>query len=454
VTTDLSTALRDLAAETGTAVRGDRLAAAAWRRGRRRRRRRHIVTAAVTAGLITAALPWGLAVSTSPRHVSAGAADVAVHDYPDRIGHQWFINDLPERPGPLAGLIRVDSPDNESGWQALAPDGTRWRLPVPPLRDDVHPTLSPDGRYLGYPTADQGPFVLRNVVTGERTEFPSVGVDYALRGQHPAYWTPDGTRVLLPAVTGPGDDTGAVVLGVDGSLTPLPAVTGHVIGWTPRGLAWLGRDRDTGRVSVHVMSEAGIEILRVDLRPSLDWGDAVLGRWAGAVSPDGTRVVVVVDDGADRRARVRWFTMPDGAEEWSSTLSAGSAPACGLGWTGPWLLVPARPGRGEVGTLYVDTVMERWLVAVEPGLGSRCVIWASDAVTGGLANGWPSDGDLMLAQRLSDDGLSWWWRETLLVVAVVLAIVMVVIVRRRRRELRRGIADLTAEPWRAVSSRA
>ncbi len=147
-----------------------------------------------------------------PSLESAGS-DTAVDGYPRRIDHQWLVRDMPNRPGPVAALLQVRGERSRdmplgSGWYAVAADGHHWRLPQGREHLDTYPTLSPNGRRIGFPVDDNGPFVVHDLVSGERVEFDEIGNGRSLQeprevnpftvtSQSPGFWSPDGSKLLL-----------------------------------------------------------------------------------------------------------------------------------------------------------------------------------------------------------------------------------------------------------------
>ena len=94
----------------------------------------------------------------------------AADGYPLRITRPYVLQDLPTRPGAIAGLLRSDE-----SWLAVSPHGHLWELADDDDKFEVLPALSDDGRVLAYlQTSDDGfgEYVIRDLVSGVLTAFP------------------------------------------------------------------------------------------------------------------------------------------------------------------------------------------------------------------------------------------------------------------------------------------
>jgi hypothetical protein len=409
------------------------------------RSRAGTVSVAVLCAIAILLLAAGSLLPVQP--VASDDAGPGVDGYPQRIGHQWLIRGLPDRPGPVAALAETvtehESWDEFDGWYAVSEHGHRWRLPAARGGGDHHPTLSPDGRHLGYLASDNGPYVIHNLITGKRTEFADVGSNlgaatsrYIADGQHPSFWSTDRTRVLFgasPRVTPAG---GALVLGVDGSLTQVspPAA---MLGARPAGfvgddaVAWFTRplerkDASPIPVTVTVTGLDGEVIRTVMLRPSAPWEGDFPGQWSATVSPDGREILVLTEstfgDGVVRR-----FSLTDGTETTPLVQVSDLNMPCGAGWARSAPTVPVANFTGDDATTSKITGSRGSLVTViQPGVATRCLVWAADALTGQ-----PHDGLL----GTSTAWWTWWWREILLSLALA-AFVTWLYVRWQRKGTR------------------
>jgi hypothetical protein len=109
---------------------------------RRRRLRRRLVVAAAAA---VAGLLFALMVPVRRPRVRCRARPVARRDrrwtgIPRGLNIQWPVRELPDRPGPLAGLLETTreysdenpSPDSMARWHVFSATGRRWHLPHGP----------------------------------------------------------------------------------------------------------------------------------------------------------------------------------------------------------------------------------------------------------------------------------------------------------------------------------
>lgn len=405
-----------------------------WAAGRRRRRARRVRAAgAVVAvlGVLAVLLP-AASVPVTPTFARSSSS-AGVDGYPERIGRQWVVRDLPERPGPLAAVLQVRGEDGGPVWQAVRSDGHRWRLPGLWTMTDLYPTLSPDGRLLGYLASGEGPYVVRDLVTGGRTSFDDLGdnvlvrsTTYGLFGQHPSHWSPDGRLLQLAGFERlrPRDRLQDLVLDVRvGTITPLDRV-GFTAGWgSPDRLVRLDDTRQAPQpgstVDVVQTDLDGREVSREPLAPRQGPPPPV-SQWTGRISADGLLSLLPPEGGDDG---VRVFTL-EGAEVRTPSAAVSAAFACGTTWRSPGLV--SVPVLQPDGTLLVVDALEDRLVrrsVVAPQLGASCVVWADQALSG------TGRGAGVLGR--SSAVWTWFWRE-LLLGGLALAAVTALVVRRRR----------------------
>ena len=445
MTNTLHEALDELVAAVPGQVVSDRLAEVAWKSGRRRRLRRRVAGVALAIGI--AAMAGALISSLADDLRSVPPADhrdgARVHGYPQRIGHQWLVRGLPDRPGPAAGLMwrgaKADS------WYVVSETGHRWHLPMGRRVDDAFPTISPDGRRLGYLVDALGPYVIRDLVTGARVEFPEIAsgwglaqAKYQFSGQQPAFWTADGSRLALHASLRPTPGgvgrAGALVLDVSGSLREVAGVNGSLAGFSgPDRLVWIPRPEETPTtpatgLTALITTLDGTESRTVPLRFDTPWqADDGPNQWSAVTSPDGEEVLIMEERGSDD-AVVHRFSLRDGTEV-GTTVTVSIPPACGAGWADSTPAVATFDYTADnAATAMIDDGKARPIVVVEPGENVLCLVWASDALTGrahggllGLATGW----------------WSWWWRETLLALLMVTVLVAALRWFSHRRATRR-----------------
>ncbi len=428
-----------------------------WRRGRVRRA---AVRAGTAAGaLVVLALVAGLALAPLgvPRAaLPAGDAREGVASYPQRIGHQWWVGDLPAQGVTLAGVAQVLDGDVYR-WQPFDAGGTRYE--VPGGADlGVWPALADDGTRLGFLTAEPGShYRILDLARGSRTDYASVGTTnlrtgpagfvggrtYGVGQQSPAFFSRSGEWVALGGQRTDGWG-GVLVLGPRGAVTQVPTMD--------QAAGWLDEDHLLGRVvpdGEEAFAAPGVELVVWDrrtgrtstlgtavLHPSADgWRHSLAGQWFGTVRGDGTLWLVGTDDReeADGSLTTRPWVEGVGLPALHPVALDGS-PA---GTPAPvWLdgstsfqqyWAADDPLRGTD-----DSVVT---VAAGPDAGRRVVVsdglarvvgtlWARDALDGG-----PSWTPFGTSTRL----LTWWWKE--LALAVVLLLIWRLWCLRRVRRL-------------------
>jgi hypothetical protein len=455
MTNPLRETLDDLVVDVPRHVVPADASAAAWRAGRRRRIGKRV------AGSVAALAIAALAVTTLPvldelRSAPPADSDPApgVTSYPERIGHQWWVRELPDRPGPVAGVINLyrenQRPYVPRGWHAVSPRGVLWKIPG----DAYHePTISPDGRHLGYLRAADSPYYLHDLVTGELLEFEDISGNwtenedafaYLIYDQSPSFWSPDGSRVLLPGNRwDDGDISHRPLLSTDGSLTEVVhdyEAVGHAAGWVSDSeLAWArpirvdpdDQDSAITGITVSITDLTGTVLRAVDLDVD-DGGDDQMSsrfsQWSAATSPDGSQLLLRVE--TDWDDHYLFVYSLDNARVTATATPADLATVCPAGWTSDGRpTIPIHDWDDDLAsTAVLDDGDVRPVVRVEPGLGSRCIIWAGDALAGkarggifGMANAWPA----------------WWWKEITLLVALSAGAALLI---RRRRGVRQVLS--------------
>lgn len=369
-----------------------------------------------------------------------GSGGDVVSGHPKRLPVQWLVTGLPQRPGPIAGLLQRHSEDGFS-WQAISATGTRWRITDVHRQNDFYPVLSADGRNLGYLTDGKG-FVMRDLVEGKEVRFPQIGdnnigmgrEEVRLYSQSPGFWSPDGTRVVLPGFRDGPRKAATLVLGRDGTIVDLRLQPAHsyLIGWAGNDqVAWLTAGYGEGfdgtspprTVQLRITDVQGREQTTTPLVPNGSW-DEVFNQWTGSLSPEGDVVAVAAGERDNRR--VRLFDARTGLE--ISRTKSVSRPMgwCPISWHGRSPVVLARMGdpfddRSQLDT--VDAGADTVLAAAQPELEAGCVYWA-DAALSGTAYG--------LAPASWGGWLVWWWRECLLG-ALLLGAVIFLLRRRASR---------------------
>lgn len=415
---ELRERLDDLLDATPSYVVAD--AGAAWRAGALRRRRRQVGAGVLVVVLVLLA---GLGLGALPR---PGTVDPAEHrgggvdGYPTRIADPWRISDLPDAPGPLAGIL-VNGFD-EGDRFGVTPDGRLLRIPEGHSTGGFLPFLSDDGRHLAY-LEDGSTFVVQDLVDGTRRQVEGLGDNRALSpeayrtsGQTSGFWSPDGDRLLIwgtPSAAGKGgrfllvDEDASFVVFPD-----LPGGGGFPVGWlSSNRLAWLVDDEERRTIELLVTDDRAREQSRVRLDVTGAEVDG-LDQWTGSLSPDGSAVRLVLDGTSIV------FDTVSGARTWSGDLA--SPWNCATSWQDGEPLGAAADGLGDRDG--------RAVVATELTLGSVCLSMAADALAGEPHRGL---GGLVFGTRTG--WLSWHWREAGLgVVGGLLALAGILVVRRRR----------------------
>ncbi|CAI9416857.1 hypothetical protein [Nocardioides sp. T2.26MG-1] len=432
--TDLRERMEHLVDEVPAYVVPD--ARRAWAAGARRRLARRI--GAGVAVVVLVALTAGL-VGVLPRSSDVPPADgergSGVDGYPSRIEKPWILRDLPDRPGPLAATVELET----DHFIAVSPSGDVWRIVQEQRAGDFFPSLSADGRMIGY-LADHGAYVLRDLVTGAETRFEEIGDNandpsrpevWWTQAQVPGYWSPDGSTHLVQAWRWDADRSNLVLLlGTDGSLRQVerPGSEAYPVGWLDDGLlGWLtvaGKGR-RATAGLAVTDETGAVLRRAPLDLPARLLPA-LNQWSGSLSPDGARLGVAVPD--EQSWVVSTFATSDGARTAQVQTAMDVWEPCSMSWRGRDLVLPVLgDGPPELVTRSGERVM-----AADPALNAYCVMTAGDALGG--------DRHRAVGDLFGTTWLSWHWRQVLLDFcgALALAATFTWFLRRRGRHLRRA----------------
>ncbi|WP_392545199.1 hypothetical protein [Oryzobacter telluris] len=423
-----------------------------WRRGRRQRLARRAVTGVgvaaallVVAGLVLS-MTVGVPRAALPADGGDGVRRDGVTSFPQRIGRQWWVRDLPSSPGPLAGLVEVVATEQDSGsWQALTPDGTRYWLPG--SGDGTYPTLSADGTRLGR-VVPGGSYVVTDLLTGDSVGYDQVGDSrlvpgsqdefvggrpYGLQMQSPGFFSPSGSSLALLAGTAAADSGSVLVLDDEANVIEVDGM-GQAAGW-------LDDDRLLGRtvaVTDPAVGDREVQLVVWDRRTGRtqplrtlelpDPGPGLVaqlnGQWWGSLRADGTLWL----DADVHPGTEAWST----SERWLVGYRPGTGEAVDLAGrvVGSVATEPAKvvddvqepptyvqSWRGTVPLMGTDGQVERvWedgriLVSVQSdALDVTQVVFAQDAIDGTPT--WTPFGSTDLL-------VLWWWKEIALLVLAI-----------------------------------
>jgi hypothetical protein len=307
----------------------------AWRTGTVRRRRRYAGGAAAVA-VLGVVIGVGIHGYDSPPRVEP-ADGGGVGGFPSQLPRPFTLSELPERPGPMAGILILPELDKRAvvdaeGRSWLVPDVSRW--------EDERPTLSGDGRMLGYLSDVEervSEFVMVDLVTGRRTAFPEVGngmetdgqrttdQPYSSSGQSPGFWSPDNRWLAVNGYEIDDIDPGPLLLGVGGQVRELG------VGTWPVG--WVGPDRIavlTTKGQLKTVDIDGTVLDRVDLAVPTDF--KVFGQWSGVLSPDGSSIAVGATERVNRDPTFRVYVFDTRTGALIEDLAAGQDQPCLMGW--------------------------------------------------------------------------------------------------------------------------
>ena len=423
--------LDDLLADVPRHVVPD--AGRAWRVGAARRRRRHAAEGlAVAATVVIGLLAAGLIDPPDPSPTQPADKVVKLAGHPSAVEKPFVGQPLPDVPGVLAGTVQTDA----DGWYAVDQNGRSWALPT---TQDGYPALSDDGTRLGQLVPEGGisaVYETEDLTTGKRERYPSIGSgvddygldrtppDYFAAAQQPAYWSPDGARLVVPG--GRMDKIKATALLLeDGDVTPLD-VPGYAVGWvSPTSIAWL--THDGGRVLVTDLAGAVLREVSLQSRGPMSG----VNQWRGRVSPDGTSLAVL-DLAEDGRSRLWAFSLMDGAPlpDYPRHPNYAYDTVCPISWHADRIALGV-PGVRDVPDSADDLIDigERWGTL-------RCGSWAAEALAGPAQPG-PGISEWRY--------WSLWWHWWQLLIALGVGISLVVALRRWLR--RRPVEEIPTVDW-------
>lgn len=351
---------------------------AAWRSGARRRRRSMALRVATGAAL-AAVVAVGVLGFDGRQSVAPAGGDKGVGSHPSFVPRPLLMTNLPERPGPVAGVLNT----GDDVLAVVAEDGRSWRLPGLSGTDYV-PSLSDDGRLLGYMEMlddEKSQFVILDLVTGERTEFPDIGDNmgdsgqpYMMIGQLPSYWSSDGQWLLADGY--PNRGHGQLLLGADGEVRSVRD-RGRPVGWIGDDrLGWL-----SGPDQLVVTDLDGSVLARVEL----DAAPRGLREWTGRLSSDGSELAVV-PRGSDGGV-VTVYDVDTGQVNGRGLGSAGQF--SDLVWFGEYEPTSISPtGIAGVTRLgLVDTSSGNYVIEYSERWGAVPGVWARDSLTGDESSG-------------------------------------------------------------------
>jgi hypothetical protein len=383
----MSARLRDLLDDLAADARGygdpDLAVASARRRVAVRRVAVPLVAAAAVA--ILAAVLAAPAV----RHRVDGGPGIGTTpdteaEYPDRVSVPGRADPLPDAPlADNAAFVYAPCPRDCDPFLVMQ-DGTQYRLPRPDIGPPVYGySLSPDGRWLGWPTA--AGYQLRNL-RGDAMAIPDNGP-----GITEAWvWAPDSQSLLLARHHDGAVDHYTVVRPFESALplriAPPPATVvamrnnGDLVGWISGGepdqlpvLGLIPRGQSTlvEQLPVRVPPDASGDLMRVGERFQPD---------ALYLGPSGDFGVLVVN-AAQPRNDTHWPAGVVGLELSAGThlISRIDLPVSTGAGSGDWhvwevantlaggvVLLHWEQGRAEIVVLN-DVTGERVVVTVLPG---------------------------------------------------------------------------------------
>ena len=358
---------------------------------------------------------------------SAGDDADTVSGYPQRIGHQWHVGGLPSGE-PMAALLQRDE-NGEIGWYAVSASGRQYRLPGGGTPGGVFPTLSPDGRYVGYLAPGGHSYLLRDLVSDTTSTFPDVGTPgagtrYTAVAGAPAFWSPDGSRLLLPADPRDGGRTSGLLLGLDRTVTPVVGDQTSMAGLTDAGQVVRVYSSSAEQLVVTFAQPDGTVARRIDLTVDLALSRTLGDGWHASISPDATRLALA-DDLEEVAAIVHLFSLEGSSgDDFAPVPVPAVSGSCPIAWVADTPVMTVRDGSdGTTSTLLAESPLPEPITVVESSSDTRCLLWAESALEGGPQHAlWGT----------STGWFTWWWRELTAALLVLLALGWLVIRTHRR----------------------
>jgi hypothetical protein len=337
--------------------------------------------------------------------------------------------------------------------------GDVWHLPVQgDFLAATVPAISADGRRIAYTDETAKRYVIRDVVSGRLTSFPTVGTmelydtqpeptspepRYRTDFQTPVYFSPDGARVAVRAYAGKAAAPLLLVLGDDGSLREVPLAEELTLaGWLdddeilvlrPLGLA------GSGGAEALVPERLTLDGRRTPLARLSGDGAAIasttVSQWSPSLSPDRRTLLLALDaTGQDTVApegpgrRIMSFDLASGTQTtnaWTSAAEADKPFAVGtpVEWRDSTWVLPRLETEGLRLGPEGDADPSRALVVTDPRLHLTRLDLADDALSG------PPHTSIW---GTSVSTLSWRWLEAGLVAGGVGLVVLLWLARRRR----------------------
>lgn len=308
----------------------------------------------------------------------SGTSGATIQGYPQRLGFVRPAPALPEKPGPLAAVVR-DNNFGNSIYLVAEQRGKLWDSGY----TMTAPALSPDGtRLLGLLDGDQPTMQLHDLTTGQVREFD---VMPPLRGNinllEPR-WSPDGTLVLLTVDRGRWEQT---------LLVDVRAGDVAILARRALGAGWLSADEvvlvhpatkrhDLVALDVEVRSLRTGTSRRTSLVPEVPWGADTSISANVSLSPAG-RLLVMEGGTKQTPSPVALFFDPLTGRQLEAREVA-DATGCTIAWRGEDPVVPTKRQGEPAGSVVVTSAGLRPLIAIHPRQQSFCITLAADAITG------------------------------------------------------------------------